>query len=170
MMISAAGNPGAPPSTASLVVTPTVLVLAFAAIAIVAGRRRRREAPLRREMRGRPAENFRASVDAKVSVLGMMLPVNGRLQLIVRGDALEVSHPFPLARVMFGQEYCYLAKETTVEDVSGLRHGWIQIDGRPAGTGVRIQIGRRKMDREIWDALIEAGAQPIGPGPSGAPS
>jgi hypothetical protein len=79
-------------------------------------------APLRRELRGRPAETFRASVDTKVSVLGIMLPVNGRLQLVVRGDAFEVS------------------------------------------------LRRRKMDREIWDALIEAGAQPIGPGPSGAPS
>jgi hypothetical protein len=166
-VISATGSLGPPPSTASVVLQLGLLVLAFAAIAIVAGRRRRREAPLRREMRARPEVTFRASVDVKVSFLGMMLAARGRLQLIVRGDAFEVTHPFPLARVIFGQEYCYLAKETTVEAVTGLRRGLIEINGRPAGTGARIRIGQRNMDDEIWDALIQAGAEPVGPGPSG---
>jgi hypothetical protein len=28
-----------------------------------------------------------------------------------------------------------------------------------------MRIGRRKMTRQIWDALVRAGAQPIGPPP-----
>lgn len=89
----------------------------------------------------------------------------GGLRLTVRGDLFEVSHPFPLARFLVGQDYCYRAEDTTVELVPGLWYDWIEIGGQP-GTGLSpMRIGRRKMTRQIWDALVNAGAQPIGPSP-----
>jgi hypothetical protein len=100
---------------------------------------------------------FRASVDVKDR--------HGQLNLTVCGDLFEVSHPFPLARFLFGEDYCYRAEDTTVELVRGLWHDWIEIGGQP-GTGLSpLLIGRRKMNRQIWDALVRAGAQPIGPSP-----
>jgi hypothetical protein len=121
--------------------------------------RRRREEPLRKEMQAR-------------AVMGMMTfqarvvtEDRGGLRLTVRGDLFEVSHPFPLARFLFGQDYCYRADDTTVELIPGLWHDWIEIGGQP-GTGLSpMRIGRRKMTRQIWNALVRAGAQPIGPPP-----
>jgi hypothetical protein len=112
---------------------------------------------LRKEMRARTVMTFEASVDVKDQ--------RGPLYLTVRGDLFEVSHPFPLARSLFGQDYCYRAKDTTVELLPGLWRDWIEIGGQP-GTGLSpILIGRRKMTRQIWDALVRAGAHPIGPSP-----
>lgn len=148
-----AGNPGPPSSPASVVFTLIFLAVGFATLAVVARRRRHREAPLRQQMRARPV-TFRASVQVK----GESNP----LDLIVRGDAFEVSHPFPFARFLFGSEYCYRAEDTTVRVVPGLRHDWIEIDGQPPGTGAWIQIWQRNMNHEIWDALVRAGAHPLG--------
>lgn len=159
-----AGNAGSPPSPASVVLTLGFLAVAFAAIAVVARRRRHHEAPLRQQMRARPV-TFRAPVDVKANALGMMVSEHGPLDLIVHGDAIEVSHPFPFARFLFGQEYCYRAEDTTVKVVPGLRHDWIEIESQPTGTAARIQIRRRNMNRQIWDALVRAGAHPIGPAP-----
>jgi hypothetical protein len=121
--------------------------------------RRRREAPLRKEMQAR----------AVMAVMTFQARVvtedRGGLRLTVRGDLFEVSHPFPLARFLFGQDYCYRAEDTTVELVPGLWYDWIEIGGQQ-GTGLSpMRIGRRKMTRQIWDALVRAGAQPIGPPP-----
>jgi hypothetical protein len=121
--------------------------------------RRRREEPLRKEMQARAAMavmTFQARV---------VTEDRGGLRLTVRGDLFEVSHPFPLARFLFGQDYCYRAEHTTVELVPGLWYDWIEIGGQH-GTGLSpMRIGRRKMTRQIWDALVRAGAQPIGPPP-----
>jgi hypothetical protein len=121
--------------------------------------RRRREEPLRKEMQAR----------AVMAVMTFQARVvtedRGGLRLTVRGDLFEVSHPFPLARFLFGQDYCYRAEDTTVELVPGLWYDWIEIGGQQ-GTGLSpMRIGRRKMTRQIWDALVRAGAQPIGPPP-----
>jgi hypothetical protein len=117
--------------------------------------RRRLEEPLRKEMQARAVTTFQARVDTD----------RGALRLTVRRDLFEVSHPFPLARFLNGLDYCYRAEDTTVEHVPGLWHDWIEIGGRP-GTGLSpMRIGRRKMTRQIWDALVCAGAQPIGPPP-----
>jgi hypothetical protein len=90
---------------------------------------------------------------------------SGWLRLTVLGDLFEVSHPFPLARFLNGLDYCYRAEDTTVELVPGSWHDWIEIGGQP-GTGLSaMRIGRRKMTRQIWDALVRAGAKPIGPPP-----
>ena len=121
--------------------------------------RRRREEPLRKEMQARAVMTV-MTFQARV-----VTEDRGGLRLTVRGDLFEVSHPFPLARFLFGQDYCYRAEDTTVELVPGSWHDWIEIGGQP-GTGLSpMRIGRRKMTRQIWDALVRAGAQPIGPPP-----
>ncbi len=159
-----AGNPGPPPSPASMVLTLAILAVAFAAVAVVAWPRQHDEAPLRKQMRVRPV-TFRAGVDVRASFLDMMLPVTGPLYLVVRGDVFRVSHLLPPARFLFGQQYCYRAEDTTIKVVPGLRHEWIEIDGQPAGTAARIWIWRPSMNRQIWNMLIRAGAHPIGSAP-----
>jgi hypothetical protein len=116
-------------------------------------------------MRARPVVDFRASVHVKADVLGLMLSARGPLDLVVRGDAFEVSHLFPLARFLFGQDYAYRASDVTIEVVPGLLYGWIEVLGQPGAPGARIWIGRRKLNRPIWDALVRAGAHPIGSSP-----
>jgi hypothetical protein len=108
-----------------------------------------------------------AGVDVKANILGIMLPTSGPFNLIVHGDAIRVSNPFSPARLLLGYEYCYRAEDTTIKVVAGLSHDWIEIEGQPTGTAARIQIGRRNTNRQIWDALVHAGAQPIGAGPAG---
>jgi hypothetical protein len=108
-------------------------------------------------MQARTVVTFRARVDVKDQ--------RDPLYLTVRGDLFGVSHPLRLVRYLFGEDYCYRAADTTVEVVPGRWHDWIEVHGQP-GTGIApIQIGRRKMNRQIWDALVQAGAEPIGPSP-----
>jgi hypothetical protein len=159
-----AGNPGPAPSPASVVLLLTVLALALAASVLVAWSRRHREGPLLKEIQAWPV-TFRARVDVNANVLGTMTSQHGPLYLTVRGDAFEVSHPLPLARLLFGQDYCYRADDTTIEVIPGLLHDWIEISGQPDSSAARIRIGRRNMNRQIWDALVRAGAHPIGSSP-----
>ena len=143
----------------------TGAALIFAVFAVSALPRRRREEPLRKEMHARPV-TFRTRVDVTAAVLGIMAASHGRLQLTVRGDAFEVSHPLALARFLFGQEFCYRAGDTIVRVVSGLLRDCIEIQGQPNTLAARIRISRKNMNRQIWDALITAGAHPIGLSPS----
>lgn len=159
--------PASPASPVLLVPGVAFLALLFAAFAVAASSRRRRNGPLRQEMRARPTLMFRARVDVKANILGIMVPARGRLDLIVREGAFEVSHPSPLARFLFGQDYCYRAGDTTVQAIPGLLRDWIEIGGQAVDPADRIQVRRRNANRQIWDALISAGAHPIGPSPSG---
>jgi hypothetical protein len=127
--------------------------------------RQRGEASLRKEMRARPVVDFRARVDVKADMLGIMLTARGPLDIVVRGDAFEVSHPFPPARFLFAQEYAYRAGDTTIEVVPGLWHDWIEVQGQPGEPAAWIWIGRRNLNRQIWDALVDAGAHPLGSSP-----
>ena len=61
--------------------------------------------------------------------------------MVVRGDAFEVSHPFPLARFLFGQEYAYRASDAAIEVVPGLLRDWIEVRGQP-GLPVRPDLDR----------------------------
>jgi hypothetical protein len=159
-----AGNPGPPPSPVTGAFVVTVLALVFGASALIAWTRRRREEPLRKEMQARPV-TFRSGVDVKANFLGMKASQHGPLYLNVHGDAFRVSHPFPLARFLFGQDYSYRSRDTTIEMALGVLHDWIEISGQSAGSAVRIWIGRRKMNRQLWDVLVSAGAHPIGSPP-----
>ena len=154
-----------PPSPLIVVLLLTFLALNFAARAVASWPRRQREESLRKEIQARPVVTFQARVDVRANFLGTMTSQHGPLYLIVCGDAFEVSHPFPLARFVFGQDYWYRAEDTTIEVVSGPRHGWMEISGQPIGSAARIWIGRRSMNRQIWDALVRIGAHPIGSSP-----
>ena len=94
-----------------------------------------------------------------------MTSQRGRLYLNAYGDAFRVFHPFVLARFVFGQDYCYRSQDATIEVVPGLLHDWIEISGRPSNPAARIWIGRRKMNRQLWDVLVSAGAHPVGSSP-----
>ena len=159
-----AGNPGPPPSRATVISILTLFVVVFGAFALGTLPRRRHEAPLRKELRAAPAVTFRAQVHVKTNFLGTMLAARGTLDLVVSGDVFRVGHGFPLGRWMFGQDYSYRAPEVTIEMLPGLRHDWIEIGGPPSA-GARIQIGSRDRNRQIWNALLWAGARPIGPPP-----
>src|SRR6267154_141982 len=82
--------------------------------------RRRKVTPLRREIRARDI-TFRAALDRVYviepgSPLGsdFEVPISSPVELIVRGDAFEVSYARPFGRVM-GLEYFFRARETSVE-------------------------------------------------------
>jgi hypothetical protein len=160
-----AGNPDPSSSVAPAVPWLAVLALAFLVFALIAWSRRHREEPVRKEIRAQPVVSFRVSVDVKANFLGAMTSQHGPLNLTVYGDAFEVSHSFPLARFIFGQDYCYRAEDTIVEVVPGPLHDWIEISGQSGIRAARIQIWHRKMNRQIWDVLVGSGAHPIGPPP-----
>jgi hypothetical protein len=116
----------------------------------------RLEKPLREEIRARPA-TFRLQVEVK--------DLRGGACLSVHGDAFEVAQKFPVIGFLNGTDYCYRARDTTVEAAHGLLHDWIMLRGMP-GTGARaLEIGHRKVNSLLWDALVSAGAHPLGPPP-----
>jgi hypothetical protein len=146
----------------SPVLTVALLALVFTAFAVVAASKRRSMEPVKQEMQPRPVMASWSRVDVKANILGVMLDANGRFHLTVRDGGFEVRHPFVLARFLFGQDYCYRAADTTIRVVPGFLGDWIEIEGQPAG---RIRIRQKNMNRQIWDALIRAGARPIGSSP-----
>jgi hypothetical protein len=161
-----AGNPGPPlPASVFVAFVFIILAVAFGTSVLPAWTRRRREEPLRRELAARPV-TFRSGVDVRARYFGQLASQRGPLYLNVYGDAFRVAHVLPLTWFLFGQDYCYRARDTTVEMVPGMLHDWIEISGQPAGSAAQIWIGRRKMNRQLWDALVAAGAHPIGSPPS----
>jgi hypothetical protein len=85
---------------------------------------------------------FQARVDVRAKgILGAMLSQRGPLYLIGCGDAFEVSHPFPLARFVFGQDYRYRAEDTTIEVVP---RAAARLDGNQ---WVADRVGRSDLDR-----------------------
>jgi hypothetical protein len=118
--------------------------------------RLRWEKPLREEMQARPA-TFRWKVE--------MPGYRGLVSLSVHGDAFEIVDKTPVIGFFNGIDYCYRARDTTVETVHGFLHDWIEIRGVPGTGAAPIRIGRRKINRQLWDVLVGAGAQPIGPPP-----
>jgi hypothetical protein len=159
-----AGNPGPPPSLATIVFIPVAFVLALVVIVIIAQPRRRREEPLREELAAQPAVTFRAPVRVLGGAGGLPVAQRGSFYLVVRGDVFEVANPFRPAR-LFGQQYCYRAPDTTVKVMAGFRHHWIEIEGQPPGTAALIWIRQPGLTRQLWYALTSAGAHPIGPAP-----
>jgi hypothetical protein len=132
---------------------------------IPAWQRRRAEAPLRTELRARPAVDFSTKVMSKALLLGSDLPMRDFLNLTVRGDAFEISHRKQSARVAFGREYCFRAADTTVTTARSQMQDWIVVQGLPASRNNRVWITNRGELAPIWDALVRAGAQPASPPP-----
>ena len=134
--------------------------------------RRRRVAPLRREIRARDI-TFRAALD-RVYVMepGMSpgsdfeVPISSPVELIIRGDAFEVSHAHPLGRVM-GLEYFFRARETTVELNRPIPRIYgtdtpprIIVRGWQGGRRIQLTIRQKNDLPDIWNALTAAGAVP----------
>lgn len=140
------------------------LAVVLGAISACVQPRRHREAPLRREMRARPV-TFRTQVEVRQNALGPWQSGGGPCELTVHGDMFKVSNVFPLAWFLFGQQWCYRADDTTMEAVLDRRHDWIEIVARHRPDGPRIRLARKRMNREIWDALVQASVHALGTPP-----
>jgi hypothetical protein len=101
-----------------------LVTVVVAGLCLIYGRiwlRRRRETPLRREMRARDV-TFRVVLDhVSVREPGWLqpdhdfdVPISSPVELIVRGDAFEISSARSLGRVVMGLEYFFRARETSV--------------------------------------------------------
>ena len=132
--------------------------------------RLRRQAPLRREIRARDI-TFRAVLD-RVYVIepgtppgsDFEVPISSPVELIVRGDAFEVSSARPLGRVM-GLEYFFRARETSVELNRPIPRIYgtdtpprIIVRGWQGGKKIQLTIRQKNDLLDIWNALTEAGA------------
>jgi hypothetical protein len=124
----------------------------------IAFAKRRRDAPLRREVREVSPVTFAADVAVRVRTVFGDVPLRGEMTLLAKGGFIEVSNPFPPARVLLGQEFYFRANVVQLE--SGL-NAWgrasITIDGHSSGKQVILTITERKRIRAIWDALAAAG-------------
>ena len=132
------GSPPSPTSPVAPLIWTGILALAIVAFAAGTWPRRHREAPLRREMRTRQEVTYRVNVSVK-NLIGMRM--RGPLSLIVREDAFEVTHAFPPARFLFGQEYAYRAEHTTIQAVPEVLRRWIEVHGQPR------RVGRADLDQ-----------------------
>ena len=89
------------------------------------------------------------------------------MELIVRGDAFEVSSARSFGRVVMGMEYYFMARETSVELNRPIPRIYgtdtrprIMMRGWKAGKKVQLTITQKSDPLEIWNALTEAGAVP----------
>ena len=154
-----------------------MVTVVVAGLSLIYGRiwlRRRRETPLRREVRAREI-TFRVTLD-RVSVRepcwlqpdsDFDVPISSPVELIVRGDAFEVSSARSLGRVVMGLEYYFRAGETSVElnrpipRIYGIDTPLrIIVRGWQAGKKVQLTIRQKNDPLEIWNALTAAGAVP----------
>jgi len=151
------------------------LGIVVAGLSLVCGQiwlRRRRVTPLRREIRARDI-TFRAALD-RVYVIepgtspgsDFEVPISSPVELIVRGDAFEVSNARPLGRVM-GLEYFFRARETSVELNRPIPRIYgmdtpprIIVRGWQGGRKIQLTIRQKNDLLEIWNALTAAGAVP----------
>ncbi len=150
-----------------------LLVCGVVGLTIIYGRivlRRRREAPLRREIRAQSI-TFRTELGhvKTMTSRGWWTGPYGLIELIVRTDGFEVSSAIPPVRVALGLEYYFRACDTTIE-VSQLPSGvykrdWIVIKGQQLDKEVQLAIAQKSSLHEAWNALARAGAVPIGPPP-----
>ena len=155
------------------------LAVVLAGVAVSLGQvwlRRRREAPLRREMRGQDV-TFRVRLP-KVKVSEgygwpRWLSLNSSMALYVRGDSFDISSTIPPIRVVMGMEYYFKASETSIETSRepsrSAALNWIIVTGRQRGEKIKLAITNRNEGRlhDAWNALVAAGAIPIGPPPGG---
>jgi hypothetical protein len=99
------------------------------------------------------------------------VPISSPVELIVRGDAFEISSALSLGRVVMGLEYFFRARETSVElnrPVPRI-YGWdtpprIVVRGWQAGRKVQLTIRQNNDPLEIWNALPEPAGFPASGG------
>jgi hypothetical protein len=126
----------------------------------------RQEAPLRREVRAQGI-TFRTRLDnvKEKKSREWLRAMYGEIYLIVRTDAFEISCIISPIRVVLGLQYYFRAGETTIE-VSRLpgipKREWIVVAGRQLGKEIRLAIAQTRDLRDAWNALVAAGAVPVG--------
>jgi hypothetical protein len=135
--------------------------------------KRRRDASIRREARAQSV-SFRGGFKAKrINPLGHEFVFHQDMDLIVRGDILEISSTIAPLRFIMGFEYYFRAHETTIhfKCVSARLggnsdHEWIVIKGGDLGGSNRMLISNNYKLYDAWNALVRAGVTPVGPPPS----
>ena len=154
------------------------------AVAVVAGLmfifgqvwfKRYRETGLRREIRAQSI-TFKTRVDY-IKVMGAGPLEQGReeivpgftnqLQLVVRGDAIEISSAIALVRAILGLEYYFRAHETSVELYRILPRIYgrdsparIVVRGWQGDKQIQVVIVKKHDLQVTWNALVSAGAVP----------
>jgi hypothetical protein len=154
-----------------------VVAIVAAVFSIIYGRiwlNRHRDAPLRREIRARDI-TFRAGLhsvwviepDGGPPSSDFEVPISSPVELIVRGDAFEVSSARSLLRVVMGLEYFFRARETSVELNRPIPRIYgidtpprIVVRGWHAGKKIQLMIKHENDPLAIWKALTGAGAVP----------
>ena len=154
------------------------LAIVLAGVAVSFGQvwhKRRREAPLRREIRSQGV-TFRIRLpQVKVSEdcgRPSWLALNSSMALSVRRDSFDVSSVTTPIRLVMGMEYCFKASETSIETsrepsrTSALN--WIVVTGSQRGQEIKLAIthGNEGQLHDAWNALVAAGAIPVGPPPA----
>jgi hypothetical protein len=79
--------------------------------------RRRREAPLRREIRSQPVRFWAVLTKVKVKEgygWPEWLPLRSSIALYVRDDSFDISSTILLIRVVMGMEYYFKSRETSI--------------------------------------------------------
>jgi hypothetical protein len=126
----------------------------------------RQEAPFRREVRAQGVTfRTRLSIVKTMTKRGWWTGPYGEIYLIVREDAFEISCGISPIRVVLGLEYYFRARETTIE-VSRLpgiiKRDWIVVTGQQLGRESQFAIAQRRDLGDAWNALVGAGAVPVG--------
>jgi hypothetical protein len=136
--------------------------------------KRRREALLRREIRSQPVRFWTVLTEVKVREgLGWpeWLPLRSSMALYVRDDSFDISSTILPIRVVMGMEYYFKSSETPIETSRDPSRSstlnWIVVTGRHRGREIKVAITNRNEGRlhDAWNALVVAGATPIGPSP-----
>jgi hypothetical protein len=136
--------------------------------------RRRREAPLRREIRSQPVRLWTALTEVKVKEgygWPEWLPLRSSMALYVRDDSFDISSTILPIRVVMGMEYYFKSSETSIETSrdpsrpSPLK--WIVVTGSQRGQEIKLAITNQNEGQlhDAWNALVAAGSIPIGPPP-----
>lgn len=138
--------------------------------------RRRREAPLRREIRSQNITFWTRLTEVKVREgygLPEWLPLRSSMALYVRSDSLDISSTIMPVRVVMGMEYYFKASEISIETsrdpARGSALNWIIVTGIRHGEEIKLAITNGDESRlyDAWNALVAIGAMPIGLPPGG---
>ena len=125
--------------------------------------RRRREAPLRREVRSQPVRFWTALAEVKLnegSGWPEWLPLRSSMALYVRYDSFDISSTILPFRVIMGMEYYFKSSETSIETSRALsrssRLKWIVVTGRQRGQEIKLAITNPNEGQlhDAWNALV----------------
>jgi hypothetical protein len=156
------------------------LAVVLAGMAVGLGQiwfRRRREAPLRREVRSQEVAFWVSLAEVKLNEgygWPRWLSLNTSMALYVRRDSFDVSSVTPPIRVILGMEYYFKACETSIETSRepsrNSAMNWIVVTSSQHGQEIKLAIthGDEGLLHNAWNALVAAGAVSVGPPPGGS--